>query len=87
MNGESIVESGSDEAKQLRQKGTSDGDPTRMNEEAEAISPEARRLKLEGRFDQAVAMYTRCLELDCYNHWYSFQRAETLWVSYSKLIL
>jgi len=78
MNGESMVEPGSEKAKDLFQKGTSDGDPTRMNAEAEGISPMARRLKREGRFDQAIAMYTRCLELDCYNHWYSFHRAETL---------
>jgi len=70
-----------DKAIQLRQKGTSDGNPTRMNEEAEEISHEARRFKREERFDQAVAMYTHCLELDCYNHCYSFYRAETLWLA------
>ena len=67
--------------------GTSDGNPNRMNQEAEQISPQARRLKQGGCFDQAIAMYTRCLELDCYNHLYSFQRAETLYVSYCKLSL
>ncbi len=72
---------GSEKAILLRQKGTSDGDLTRMNEEAEEISPKARKLKQGWRFDEAVAMYTRCLELDRYNHFYSFQRAETFFVS------
>jgi hypothetical protein len=81
MSGESIVQHGSAQALELRRRGTSDEIPARMNEEAENISPEARRLKQAGCYDQAVAMYSRCLELDCYNHWYSFQRAETLYVS------
>jgi len=53
-----------------------------MSEEAQDIAREARRLKQTGGYGQAVAMYTRCLELDCYNHLYTFHRAETLHVSY-----
>ena len=82
MEGESILQPGSDKVIQLRQRGTSDGNPNRMNQEAEQISPQARKLKQGGCWDQAVAMYTRCLELDPYNHWYPFQRAETFFVSY-----
>ena len=83
LQGESLIEPGSDKENDLRRKGTSDG-TTRMNEEAENIALDARKLKLGGCYDQAVAMYTRCLELDCYNHWYSFHRAETLWVSFTE---
>jgi len=79
-----MLQPGSHEVIQLRRRGTSDGNPNRINQEAEQISPQARRLKQGECWDQAVAMYTRCLELDCYNHWYSFQRAETLWMAASK---
>jgi len=81
MDGESILQPGSDKVIQLRQRGTSDGNPNRMNQEAEQISPQARKLKQGGCWDQAVAMYTRCLELDPYNHWYPFQRAETFFMA------
>ena len=81
LNGECLIEHWSDKEIELCQKGTSVGDPARMNEEAEKIAPAARRLKQGGCYDQAISMYTHCLELDCYNHWYSFHRAEALWVS------
>ena len=81
LQGEFLFQHGSDKESEFRQKGTSYGDPARMNEEAENISPAARKLKQGGCYDQAVAMYTRCLELDCYNHFYYFHRAETLLVS------
>ena len=82
LEGEGILQHGTEEEIQLRhEKGTSYGDATRTNEEAEDLALDARRLKQGGCFDQAIVMYTRCLELDCYNHWYSFHRAEALWVS------
>jgi tetratricopeptide (TPR) repeat protein len=72
-----MVIPGSDQMLELRHRGTSDGSPLRLNPEAERLAVEARKLKQSGRYDKAIAMYTECLELDPFNHWYSFHRGET----------
>jgi tetratricopeptide (TPR) repeat protein len=76
-DGKIVVIPGSDKMKELRRRGTSDGNPLRLNPEAERLATEARKLKQAGIYDKAIAMYTKCLELDRFNHWYSFHRGET----------
>jgi hypothetical protein len=55
------------------------GNPLRLNPEAERLSAEARKLKQSGRYDQAA--YTKCLELDRFNH-YCFIVAETFMLAF-----
>ena len=76
-DGKIVVIPGSDEMLELRRRGTSDGNPLRLKPEAERLATEARKLKQTGYYDKAIAMYTKCLELDRFNHWYSFHRGET----------
>jgi tetratricopeptide (TPR) repeat protein len=76
-DGKIVMIPGSDQMLELRRRGTSSDNPLRLNPEAERLAAEARKLKQSGRYDKAIAMYTKCLELDRFNHWYSYHRGET----------
>ena len=53
--------------------GSSFGDSTRINEEAEGMATEAREHKKAKRYLQAYKLYSAMIHLDPYNHEYFHQ--------------
>mmetsp|Transcript_10510 Transcript_10510/g.24512 ORF Transcript_10510/g.24512 Transcript_10510/m.24512 type:complete len:352 (+) Transcript_10510:110-1165(+) len=62
-----------------RRLGSSSGDPRRLNVEAEQLAVEARVMKKAKQNQGAFTMYSKCIELDPFNHEYFHHRSETLW--------
>ena len=59
--------------------GSSFEDPRRLNMEAERLAVEARVMKKAKQNQGAFDLYSKCIELDPFNHEYFHHRSETLW--------
>ena len=67
-----------DKQAERRRLGSSFEDPSRLNPEAERLAVEARVMKKAKQNQGAFTMYSKCIELDPFNHRYFHHRSETL---------